>query len=244
MKADEQSFPIAELVFSDPPSRNSLSVEAAKELKAHLTKIEKNFAVLVIRGEGRVFCSGGNLRDHVKQGAAKGKAANRVIAAALRSLDELAIPTIACVDGDVFGGGLELLSAFDVVLAAPHVLFGFWQRRIGLSFGWGGGERLMRRLSQKRLALEALAARALTAEEAVAAGLIDRTIASWRLREEAMALAARLGSLPKPSTAALKSLSRVHGAEVSSSERKYFEKLWFGPQHKAALARFGAKAKR
>lgn len=227
---------VGELVFNDSGSRNSLRVEAARELARYLPQIEKTCDALLFRAEGRVFCSGGNLKDHIDQGAAKGKAANREITAALGKLSALGIPTIAVVEGDVYGGGLELLSAFDAVMAAPHVLFGFWQRRLGVTFGWGGGARLARRMSSAallgRLALEA---RAITASEALDAGLVDRVCPAWSLRHEALSEALRLASLPKSSVAAMKNLRSVPTVE-SNREQRDFEKLWFGPVHRAFLA--------
>lgn len=226
---------VGELVFSDPSSRNSFRVETARELAKFLPQIVKTCDVLVFRAEGRVFCSGGNLKDHLAQGVAVSRAANREIAAALSLLSSLPIPSLAVVEGDALGGGVELLSAFDVVLAAPHVVLGFWQRRLGVTFGWGGGARLARRLGSaalvSRLALEA---RALTAGEALRVGLIDGVHAPWSLRREAMAEALRLASLPRASVTAMKSMRLVSSSEARVEQRA-FEKLWFGPSHRAYL---------
>lgn len=232
---------IGELIFSDPSSRNSLKLESARELSKFLPQIEKSCDALIFRSEGRVFCSGGNLKDHLAQGASGGKAANREIAAALSSLSTLKIPTIAMIEGDALGGGLELLSAFDVVMSAPHVLFGFWQRRLGLSFGWGGGARLARRLgSPARLATLALESRALTATEARDAGLVDRINPTWSLRSEVLAEALRLASLPRVSVAAMKALRAVPRAEALIEQRS-FEKLWFGETHRQRLESFAKR---
>lgn len=237
-----QAAVVGELVFSDVETRNSFRVTTAADLSKHLKVLEKTCGVLLFRAEGRVFCSGGNLNDHVSQGPLKGKAANREITKVLSQLNELKIPTVAFVEGDALGGGLELLSAFDFVWSTPHVLFGFWQRRMGLAFGWGGGARLVRRLGAGLVARYALEARALTAHEALRTGLIDRVVSrscsdSKELREDLRLELMRLALLPKSSVQALKAPRKVPAAEARA-EQKVFEKLWFGPTHRAALQSF------
>jgi len=236
-----KSVRIGELIFSDDATRNSLSLATAKELAKYIPKIEETCDVLIFRNEGRVFCSGGNLKDQLEQGASRSKVANRFITTTLHRLSELKIPTIAMVQGDVYGGGIEWLSTFDVVFTEPQVIFGFWQRRLGLTFGWGGGARLVRRLGSSatvsRLALEA---RALDSREALDLGLIDRVVTKRRLREAVFAEALRLASLPGVSVTALKSLRAVPLIEARR-EQRVFEKLWFGPDHKARLEGFGRR---
>ncbi|MDX9731134.1 MAG: enoyl-CoA hydratase/isomerase family protein [Bdellovibrionales bacterium] len=231
---------VVELVFCNPGSRNSFQLESARELSGILKRIQSIKArALLFRAEGAFFCSGGNLSDHLKQGKTGGLKANREIATCLKRLEGLGIPTIAVVEGDALGGGLELLSAFDFVFAAPHVLFGFWQRRIGLSHGWGGRARLERRLGAHVTARLALDARAISAEEALRVGLIDQIAASWKIQEDAMAQAARMARLPMKPVAGFKD-PKIKG---ESAERSFFAKLWFAAEHRARLEAFGEKAK-
>lgn len=227
---------IASVVFHDPESRNSFRLETARDFAKLLVKIEKTCDALLFESQGRVFCSGGNLSDHKKQGAVRGRAANREITKVLSSLNELKIPTVALVDGDALGGGVELLSAFDVVIASPHILLGFWQRRLGLSFGWGGGARLSKRLSAARLSRAGLEARALTAHEAREIGLVDIVTARHAGRATAEAELMRLVSWPEPAVSAFKAYKKTSAAE-SRAERGLFEKLWFGVAHRAFLAK-------
>lgn len=235
-----KSVCIGELIFSDDATRNSLSLATAKELAKYIPKIEETCDVLIFRSEGRVFCSGGNLKDQLEQGATRSRVANRFITTTLHRLSELKIPTIAMVQGDIYGGGIEWLSTFDVVLAEPHVIFGFWQRRLGLTFGWGGGARLVRRLGSATVARLALEARALDSREALDLGLVDQVVTKRRLREAAFAEALRLASLPKVSVTAMKSLRAVPVTEARR-EQRVFEKLWFGPDHKARIEGFGRR---
>lgn len=218
--------------FRDPSTRNSFSLRAAEELHAILQKERGNFTGFIFSAQGRVFCSGGNLADYSALSEAEhGKEINRQIAKILDELSCLPVPTVCLVRGDCFGGGLELISAFDVVLSAPSVLFGFWQRKIGLTYGWGGGARLERRLGEHRVRQLALRAMTFGALEARRMGLIDGIYLEHLLFNEAMAMVRAMARLPKGPVGPVKSLTPVN-------ERETFEKLWWSDEHRAVLNRF------
>lgn len=177
----------------------------------------------------RLFCSGGNLKYYAGlKSKLQGVQANRKIAQVLQRISDLPIPTVVLVNGDCFGGGVEILSAFDFVLAAPDVLLGLWQRRVGLSFGWGGGSRLLRRLSKGRLLREAMWAHEMSAYEAARIGLVDEVCPRWALRSRAETLVSK---------------SEVAWTRKwnEKNESQIFEKLWWGPAHRDALRKFSGR---
>lgn len=180
---------------------------------------------------GFPFCRGGNLKYYSQlEGKQKGLKTNREIRSSLTRLSQLEIPTLAIVRGDSFGGGMELLSCFDFVLSTPSALFGYWQRRVGLTFGWGGGARLESRVGLKAVRQLAFEARSLTAYEALSLGLIDQILPTDLAEERALE---KLGNLLGKSASA--------GATAKlwkpESEQKSFEKLWHSPEHLEALKR-------
>jgi len=170
-----------------------------------------------------------------------GKQVNRRISEILERIALLEVPTVCVVAGDCFGGGLELMSAFDGVLAAPHVMFGFWQRKIGLSFGWGGGRRLQERLGLKRARQMALAAATVPANEALALGLVDAIHPEPLLEAEGEALLRRWMALPRAPVRPLKSWNVAREGEFRDCECEYeretFEGLWGNEEHREALKR-------
>lgn len=177
------------------------------------------------------WCSGGNLKYYSSlKSRLQGLRANRKIAAALDKLAKYQAPKVALLDGDVFGGGLELLSCFDHVIAAPHVFLGLWQRRIALTFGWGGGRRLERRLGQNRMIKLAMDARSLSALEAHREGLVDEII-SFGGEARAIQYIKRQQELPQVPIEPLMNWS-------SRAEQKIFEKIWLNPEHKKILKGF------
>lgn len=165
---------VLHLVFADPKTRNSLSLRAAEELQNSLTTHTGQYDAVCFRAEGRVFCSGGNLSDYRQMvEGEEGRVVNQRIATILDELARLPVATFCLVEGDCFGGGVELLSAFDFVYSAPHSFFGLWQRRAGLTFGWGGGARLAKRLGEAQLKNLAMASDTISAQHAREIGLID-----------------------------------------------------------------------
>lgn len=233
-----REFRVIEAVFFNSESRNALSLDAARELQTLIQRASTSDGLLV-RAAGPVFCAGGNIKDHIAMGKGVSLKANREITAICESLSMVAVPTIALVEGDVLGGGVEFLSCFDLVFATPHVAIGFWHRRLGLAFGWGGGARLERRLGRQAVARLAIQARAMTGREAFEVGLVDRVIAPWKIREEGLTELFRVATLPRKPVGVIKANSRR--ATVGAEARAGFEKLWFGDDHEDRMQAFFAK---
>ncbi len=219
---------ILSVVFEDDRSRNSLSLAAARALRMSLRS--GDYDALVFSAKGRVFCSGGHLGDYGQMTeAAQGIEVNREISSILEELSLLPVPTFAGIEGDCFGGGVELLSAFDFVYSAPHALFGLWQRKIGLSFGWGGGARLEKRLGPHLLRRFSLSTDSITAEEALRLSLIDGIFPRGQVQTGIME---RVGSMRKLPAAPVASLKRW----VPEKEREIFEGLWWNDEHRSVLS--------
>lgn len=230
------SVRIAHFVLDDPLTKNALSLKQAetlaKELK--LNSSTRNFDAVLVTARGSHFCSGGNLSDYAgMKTPAQGKLVNRKIAAVLDALSTLPVPTACVVQGDCLGGGLELLGSFDYVISVPEAQFGFWQRRIALSFGWGGRKRLARRLSESRLDRLAMSSRNLSAAEALSIGLIDQITLSSQAEQTAKLWLERTASLP---ALPLEQLKKSIGKKLD--ERRFFEKLWWNKEHLKVLQRF------
>ena len=223
--------------FEDKASRNSFGLGAARELLQILRDAEaSSCAGIIFRSQGAVFCSGGNLRDYAKSNdSAPGIMINREISQVLNELNMSRLMTIALVEGDCFGGGLELLSAFDEVIAVPGVLFGFWQRRIGLSFGWGGGHRLARRLGDQMLIRLAMEASVVFCPEALDLNLIDYVTTPMTAFNFAMC---RLQALTRFSNDPVGPLKRLRQTMTSPIESSVFEELWWNADHRKALLNF------
>jgi enoyl-CoA hydratase len=217
---------VAYLALNHPGRGNSFGIEEADALSQALKT--KGLMGLVLTGSGhRFFCTGGNLSQQAKARSAKVALSQQLhIRKALAALDQVPFPTVALVNGDCFGGGTELLSCFDHVVTAPHCLFGFWQRRLGLSYGWGGGQRLLRRVKDQALRQRTLTTQLFSAFEALKIGLVDDI-------SDPNDFDRRAGAWLE-SARAFSSYEVLKSWDVSK-EAKVFNALWMNETHKAAL---------
>ena len=218
-----------------PATRNALD-PAMMVAFADAVEAVRGARVVILTGEAGAFCSGGNLgavREHLAVAGA-GASFGAFMQQTVDRLAALDAIVIAAVEGPALGGGAELVTAADVVIAGPTARFGFVHARLGVSPGFGGGARLVRRVGPTR-ALHALAfARTWSAADALAAGLADELHADPRSR--AVALAHELLPLPEAAVRGAKRL--VLGAAplpAHEEELRVFDALWGGDAHLAAL---------
>ena len=219
--------------LDDPSSRNSFSLRTAKAFAAAIQS--GPYDSVIFRARGRVFCSGGNLADYAAQTTPEpGLLVNREITEILERFSQLPVPTFCLVSGDCFGGGLEVMSAFDFIFAAPHIVFGFWQRKIALTYGWGGETRLTSRLGVQKPRQLALSASVIGAREALNIGLVDELYHVEKLESAACQKIRSLRELPSTPLQSLKAISNL-------TEQERFEAVWWNVEHQKILASRRAK---
>ena len=215
---------------------NSYGLSESNQFAKILRENKSKFKALVFSSAGdQFFCTGGNLKLYANmKGRQPGILANRKIRAQLKQLAQLPLPTLAIVNGDCYGGGVELLSCFDFIYATPSSQFGLWQRRLGLTFGWGGGAHLLKRIPESRLKQLCLEAKTLDALEAQFLHIVDKIFHKNELLDRAHEWTQDILKLPMEPIAGIKKLN-------SKNEVKIFEKLWMNKSHKATLKRFTNK---
>lgn len=170
------SKPTVILRFRQQNGSNAFDAAAGKELLKICTSLRRNppRALAWISDHPQFYCTGGDLLAQLRSPKIKSTLRDHMtIRTALQHLDELPCPKATFVDGDCYGGGIEILSCFQHIIASPRAMFGIWQRRMGLSFAWGGGHRLLRRTSESELRRMVLEQRTLSAWEARDIGLVD-----------------------------------------------------------------------
>ncbi len=168
------------LTIDRPDRRNALSRKTLKELGRLGAELVRDAAIraIVITGAGdKVFCAGADLKE--RQGFTNEDVRMQVglYRTELGVLDKSPKPVVAALNGSAFGGGLELALVCDLRVAAPHALVGLPETTLGIIPGAGGTQRLPRVVGEARAKEMILLGRPLTAEQALAWGLVNRVSA-------------------------------------------------------------------
>ncbi len=143
---------IAELRLNRPQAMNALSYALVEELSQELDLMKQrdDIRVLLIRGEGRAFCAGGDLKFFREKVQARDAPGFRRFLELCRDtflkIEKFPCPTIAVVNGVTVAGGLELLLACDLAIAAESAKIGDGHARYGIVPGGGAAIRLPRKI--------------------------------------------------------------------------------------------------
>ena len=182
---------------------NSLTFAIYEELTEVLTALQDHDEVrsLVLTGEGRAFCSGGDVEDIIGELFArdmKGLVAfTRVTGALIGSLRKLRKPIVAAVNGVAVGAGAVVALACDMRIASEKARFGFLFPKVGLCGADMGAAYLLPRVVGLGHASELLfTGDIIDAQHALRIGLVNRVVPQDACLETAMALATRLASGP------------------------------------------------
>lgn len=189
----EVSARIATLTVDRPDARNALDRETVGEITAALADLEHRADVgaLIITGAGgKVFVSGADIRQIRDRRRDDGLAAINSSVFAL--VENWPKPTIAAVNGHALGGGCELAISCDLRVAAAHATFGQPEVTLGIIPAAGATQRLPRLIGLGRAKQLVLTGDPISAETALAWGLVSAVVPGDQLAETARALAERV----------------------------------------------------
>jgi enoyl-CoA hydratase/carnithine racemase len=221
-RSDENG--IVTLTLNRPDALNALSTDVFNELRAHIDAIaaSETVAAVVLRGAGRSFCAGADLKAIQRERAA-GTKPTTFKRDTVTALENLPQPVIAAVHGHCFAGGLELALAADLIVAAEGTRFADTHAKWGLFAGWGMSARLPRRIGIPAAKRMMYSAKEINAAEALRIGLADVVVPDDKLVEESTALAQSIAS---NSAASLRWLKQVmaENATMTLSEAVEYER--------------------
>jgi enoyl-CoA hydratase len=190
----EREPPVAVVLLNRPKQLNALSDELMDELVTTLRELDEDREIrcLVLGGSERAFAAGADIGELAQASAIELYYARRVERwDAIRSLWT---PLVAAVSGFCLGGGCELAMSCDLIVASETAKFGQPETGLGIIPGAGGTQRLTRAVG-KAVAMDViLSGRMLSAQEALAAGLVARVVAREAWLEEAKRVARDIAS--------------------------------------------------
>lgn len=234
------------LTIDRPDRRNAIDRSLARLLgeAIRIAASDPSVRGIVVTGSGEdTFIAGGDIRE-IDQLARSGSSGAEILDMFedLRVIEQGDVPVIAAAQGDIFGGGCELLLLCDFVIVEEHATLSFRHAKMGLSPAWGGLTRLMERVGPLEATRLMLTADRIDAAEAHRIGLVNEVVPKGGARARAIALVNRIADNPRTTVSALKqALHRVREVRRRESvevEREVFSQRWGGPDHRKALDEF------
>ncbi|MBD5635164.1 MAG: enoyl-CoA hydratase/isomerase family protein [Candidatus Eremiobacteraeota bacterium] len=206
---------VAWIRLNRPERMNALSHDLMSELHASLDQIDRDghARVIVITGNGRAFCAGGDLeefRAHVAAGR------QRTLADDLRTgmqtfcrIEDSARPVIAAVNGVAVAGGLEIILCCDIVIAAQSARLGDGHLRYGVVPGGGSSVRLPRKVPRNVANRLLMTGELATAQQMFAWGLVNEVVPDAELESATTDIANRIAALSPVGLACVKRMIAV-----------------------------------
>lgn len=210
----EVSGGIATARLDRPAAANAIDQAMARDLLEVVTRVAEDPAarVLLLAGDGPMFTAGGDI------GVFAAAAPERLPALLHRMIDDyhraierltaLDTPVVAAVRGAAAGGGLGMVCAADVVVAAEDAVFTVGYGALGLTADGGTTWFLPRLVGMRRAQEMFLLNRRLTATEALELGLVTRIVPAGRVDAEATSIAGRLAAGPTRALGGIRRLLR------------------------------------
>lgn len=194
------------ITLNRPDARNAVNRDLAEALAAALDDLDATpeLAVGVLTGAGKGFSAGMDLKAFLTGGMPN--AADRGFAGVTERASRK--PLIAAVEGFALAGGLEIVLACDLVVAARGARLGIPEAGVGLFAGAGALLRLPRRIPYGVAMEMALTADPITAERAFELGLVNRLVEPGEAVTAALELAARVARNAPLALAASKEIIR------------------------------------
>jgi enoyl-CoA hydratase len=202
---------VATVTICRPEKLNALDPTIVAELIEAFRTLDARAAILT--GEGKAFVAGADIAAMAEMSSAEAKrfadAGHRLGA----TIEEAAFPVIAAVNGFALGGGCELALACDFIVASERAKFGQPEVKLGVIPGFGGTQRLARRVGLGHARRLCYTGDVITADEAKTIGLVTAVVPADELMKEARAIATRIAAQGPLAVAAAKRVM-LRGADV------------------------------
>ncbi|MFS8111305.1 enoyl-CoA hydratase [Rhizobium jaguaris] len=230
-----------------PQALNALNSTVLAELKQAYGAfhVDETIGAIVLTGSEKAFAAGADIKEMQPLDFADVYKSDFI-----SGWDEIAKarkPVIAAVSGFALGGGCELAMMCDFIIAADTAKFGQPEITLGIIPGMGGSQRLTRAVGKAKAMDLVLTGRMMDAAEAERCGLVSRIVPADKLVEEALAAAAKIASLSRPSVLMAKeAVNRALETTLEEGlrfERRLFHSLFATEDQKEGMAAFIEKRK-
>ena len=207
---------IARITFDRPEALNALAPKVLRDLDDVLAQVEKaRPRAVVVTGEGKAFIAGADIPTMRAMSVPEAKAYTELGNRVIDRLANLSCPVLVAVNGFAFGGGLELALAGDLLYAAETAQVGLPEVGLGIHPGFGGTQRLPRRVGLGAAKELVYTGRTLKAQEAKALGLVNDVKPAADLLDHALQVARAIAQkAPLAVAGAKSSIDRGAGTDL------------------------------
>ena len=198
----EVSAPIGRLTLNRPERLNAMNSTMLRELAeaAHWFDTQVDVRAVIVRGTGRAFSAGADLKDSSGREADGSWLARRAAAQAgsrmMDAIEAMNATTIASVQGYAVGGAVLLMAACDLRVAAEDARFSIPEVELGIPLAWGGIPRLVREIGPAMTKELVITCRQFTPQEAKAMGFVNRVVPPGELEQHTAKLAEEIAAMP------------------------------------------------
>ena len=242
-----EAGPVATLTLNRPDKLNALDAALLAEIGRVVAELAARPGatrprVVIVTGAGeKAFAAGADVAELARATPVEARALSENGHRAGRTLEEAPFPVIAAVNGFALGGGCELALACDFIYASDRARFGQPEVGLGLVPGFGGTQRLARRVGIGRARELVYTGATLDADRARAIGLVNEVVPHAELKTRVEELARSIAARPPLAVAAAKRLL-LRGTEIELTAANELEMEAFGALFATHDAREGTSA--
>ena len=244
----ETHGPVGLIRLNRPQAMNALCAALIDELGQALDAFEAEDAIgaIVLTGSDKAFAAGADIKE-MQSKSFMDAYLEDFITSGWEVITTCRKPVIAAVAGYALGGGCEVATMCDFILAGDNAKFGQPEITIGAIPGAGGTQRLTRFVGKSKAMEMNLTGRMMDAEEAERAGLVSRIVPVAELVDDAIRTATKIASFSRPMVLLAKECTnRAYETTLAEGiryERRMFHACFATEDQKEGMAAFAEKRK-
>jgi enoyl-CoA hydratase len=189
--------PISLLTIARPAQMNALSTEVLAEIRDAVAEVGARDGVrcLIVTGDGKAFVAGADIAEMQAMGPEEARVFSESGHRTFDAIESLGCPVIAAVNGFALGGGLELALSCDFIFASEKAKMGQPEVKLGVIPGFGGTQRLARRVGVAMARELVYTGKMIDAQEAKRIGLANEVFAPDALLDAARKTASTIAEM-------------------------------------------------
>ena len=240
----EHEGALSVLTMNRPDKMNALSPEVLADLRRAIEAVDarEETRVAILTGAGRAFVAGADIAAMVEMSFEEALDFAEMGHAILDLIEALRVPVIAAVNGFALGGGCELALACDFIYASEKAKFGQPEVGLGVTPGFGGTQRLTRRVGIAQAREMLYTGAMMRADEAARIGLVNQVVAPDALMDKAREVALSIAANGPGAVAATKKViwdgADIHLSDANRLEVRAFADLFRTRDQKEGMTAF------